>query len=62
MKEFRVNKYITLKLENGKTIIYVNDKRFNQCKFLLLNISVNKISSFDEIGSTPTIGVDLTPI
>jgi len=49
--EFKVNKFITLKLEDGKTNIYVNGKYFNQCKILLLNIPVNKISSFDEIES-----------
>ena len=38
IKEFKVNDYITLKLEDGKTIIYVKGKRFDQCKYLLLNI------------------------
>lgn len=51
MREFKVNEYITLKLENAQTIIYVNGKRFNQCKFLLLNIPVDEIKSFDEIKS-----------
>lgn len=50
-KEFKVNEYITLKLERGKTNIYVKDQLFNQCKFLMLNIPVSKISSFDEIES-----------
>ncbi|NVM54294.1 MAG: leucine-rich repeat domain-containing protein [Candidatus Helarchaeota archaeon] len=50
-KEFKVNEYITLKLEEGKTNIYVKGQLFNQCKFLLLNIPVDKISSFDEIDS-----------
>lgn len=49
--EFKVNKFITLKLEDNKTNIYVNGKYFNQCKILLLDIPVNKISSFDDIGS-----------
>ena len=49
--EFKVNEYITLKLENNETIIYVAGKRFQQCKFLLLNVPVNKISSFDAINS-----------
>lgn len=52
---FKVNQYISLKLEDGKkgkeTVIYVDGKRFNQCKFLLLNIPVDKIKSFDEIDS-----------
>ncbi len=51
MKQFKVNKYITLKLEEGKTNIYLKEELFRQCKFLLLNIPVKKISSFDEIES-----------
>lgn len=37
MQEFKVNDYITLKLENNTTVIYVDNKRFNQCKFLLMD-------------------------
>lgn len=36
---------------DGKTNIYVNDVLFNQCKFLLLEIPVNKVRSFDEVES-----------
>lgn len=50
-KEFKVNKYITLNLEDAQTIIYVNGKSFKQCKFLLLDIPVDKIKSLDEIES-----------
>ena len=54
-KEFKVNEFITLKLERGdlslESVIYVADERFRQCKYLLLNIPINKISSFDEIDS-----------
>lgn len=49
MKEFKVNKYITLKLEENKTNIYVNGALFKQCKFLLLNIPVKNIEDFNEI-------------
>lgn len=52
---FKVNKYISLKLEDGRkgkeTVIYVDGKRFNQCKFLLLNIQIDKIKLFEEIES-----------
>ena len=51
MCEFKVNKYITMKLEDKKTNIYINNEKFHQCKFLLLNIPVEKISTFDEIES-----------
>ncbi|KKM72847.1 hypothetical protein LCGC14_1416420 [marine sediment metagenome] len=51
MKEFNVNEHLTLKLEHKETFIYVNKKKFLQCKILLLNIPVDKISTFDEIQS-----------
>ncbi len=51
MIEFKVNNYITLRLEENRTIIYVDDKPFMQCKSLLLNIPIEEMSSFDEIES-----------
>lgn len=50
-KEFKVNKFLTLKLEETETIIYVKGKRFNQCKFLLLDVPLDKITSLDAIES-----------
>jgi len=49
--EFKVNKYLELKLKNAKTNIYVGGKLFNQCKFLLLNISKDRARDYDEIES-----------
>ncbi len=51
MKEFVVNSFIILRLEEGQTNIYVDDKYFTQCKFLLLDIPVNEIREFDNIES-----------
>ncbi|MFX0012812.1 MAG: hypothetical protein ACFE9R_21045 [Candidatus Hermodarchaeota archaeon] len=51
MDEFKINQYLTLKLEGNRTNIYVNEELFQQCKFLLLEIPIEKISSFDEIES-----------
>jgi len=50
-KEFRINHFLTLKLENKTTNIYVIGKIFTQCKFLLLNIPTDKIHEFDKIES-----------
>ncbi|UCC20185.1 MAG: hypothetical protein JSV62_02560, partial [Promethearchaeota archaeon] len=36
MSEFKVNEFITLKLVKDKTIIYVKNKEFKQCKYILL--------------------------
>jgi len=51
MKEFQVNNFITLKLEDGKTIIYVAGERFQQCKYLLLDVPIENIDPYDEIKS-----------
>ncbi len=51
MREFQVNKYLFLRLEDEGTIIYVGGERFRQCKYLLLNIQVEEIQSLDEIES-----------
>ena len=51
MKEFRVNEYITLKLVDGKTKIYVNNQKFRQCKFLLINIPIEQFDAYEEIKS-----------
>ncbi len=56
MKEFPVNKYITLKLEDNKSEIYVNGRLFRQCKHLLLinpqeQSNQTQIKSIDEAAS-----------
>jgi len=51
MTEYTINKLLVLKLENGKTIIYVNGKRFRQCKRLMINIQKQDIPVYDEIDS-----------
>ena len=51
MKEFRINEYLSLRLERGKTRVYIAGQAFIQCKFLLLNIPITDLQSFDEIDS-----------
>lgn len=51
MNEFKVNDYLTLKLEEEKTNIYVKEVLFNQCKYLMLNIPIEETENFDEIES-----------
>ncbi|MFX1593791.1 MAG: tetratricopeptide repeat protein [Promethearchaeota archaeon] len=50
-KEFRINEFLTLKLEKKTTNIYVNGKVFTHCKFLLINIPLEKVKEFDKIES-----------
>jgi len=35
---FKVNEFLILKLEKGKTNIYIKNRRFNQCKYLIFLI------------------------
>jgi len=55
VSEFRINKYLTLKIEGARTIIYVAGKRFIQCKFLLLNIPISEVESLGELKSLDEI-------
>ena len=48
---FKVNKYITLRLQNGKSIIYVGGKKFQQCKYLLLDLHVDETRDYGDIES-----------
>lgn len=48
---FKINDFLSLKLENSETVIYVKGDRFSICKHLVLNIPIDKISSFNEIQS-----------
>lgn len=51
MSAFIINDFITLKLEDDETKIYVLGEEFIQCKYLLMNIPVQNIEQFDEIDS-----------
>ncbi|HEC39344.1 hypothetical protein LCGC14_0852380 [marine sediment metagenome] len=50
-KIFKVSEYITLKLEDGKTNIYIKSHLFRQCKKLLIQLRFDEIITFDEIDS-----------
>ncbi len=66
MKEFLISKHITLKLENGKTNIYIGGNLTRQCKKLILQIPnkedslLNDINSIDE--SIPLLDKSLQSI
>ncbi len=53
-QEFRINEHITLKLEapfNPGTNIYIDGKRFDQCKKLIIQIPLDKIEDYEDIYS-----------
>jgi hypothetical protein len=51
MKEFVINEHLSLKLEGNETHIYVKGQRFLHCMFLLIEVPIKEISSFNEITS-----------
>lgn len=58
MYEFKVNKYLILRLEDSKTNIYVNDEFFIICKFLLLNIMTEDLISLSDFQSIDEMELD----
>lgn len=57
--EFKINKFIKLKLENGRTVIYVNKIKFLQCKYLLIEIPKDRFIDFDNISSIDDVSESL---
>lgn len=50
-REFRINEHLKLKLIKGQTIIYIDEKPFHQCKYLLLNLTQKDFNNFEHIDS-----------
>ena len=55
---FKINKLLTLKLEEGKSNVYINDLEFTQCKHLKINISENNYKKYYNVNSIDEI-IDL---
>lgn len=51
MLKFTINKFLDLRLEDGKTNVYVNNELFIHCKYILLDIALDKIEEFERISS-----------
>jgi len=51
MIEYEINEFLALKLEEGKTHIYVNGKRFRQCTRLAITIPKQSIPIYNSIDS-----------
>jgi hypothetical protein len=58
-KEFHINKYLSLKLENGATTVYVNGVLFLHCKYLLLDIPIEEMTFIDDLKSIDEASVEL---
>ncbi|MFW9987486.1 MAG: leucine-rich repeat domain-containing protein [Candidatus Odinarchaeota archaeon] len=59
INEYKINPFITLKLENEKTVIYVKDEKFLQCKYLLIEIPKDIIEDFDNFMSIDDVSEKL---
>ncbi len=57
--EYKINDFITLKLEKEKTVIYVKDEKFLQCKYLLIDIPKENFEDFDEFMSIDDVSEKL---
>ncbi|KKM16415.1 hypothetical protein LCGC14_1686080 [marine sediment metagenome] len=52
MLKYKINRFITLKLENNKTRIYINNEEFEfYCKKLFVSIQTDKFADFDNVKS-----------
>lgn len=51
MQKFRINKFLDLRFEDNRTNIYVKNELFRQCKYILLNISVENLDKTLKINS-----------
>jgi small GTP-binding protein len=51
LNTYKINEYLYLKYEHNKTNIYVEKKRFHQCKYLLMNINMDEREKYHDIDS-----------
>ncbi|MFX1569135.1 MAG: leucine-rich repeat domain-containing protein [Promethearchaeota archaeon] len=51
ISQYKINDFITLKLEHGKTVIYVKNEKFLQCKYLLIEIPKENVNDFEDLMS-----------
>ena len=57
--DYKINDFITLKFEKGKSVIYVKDEKFLQCKYLLIEIPEDRINEFDDFRSIDDVSEKL---
>ncbi len=57
--EYKINNFITLKLEQGNTVIYVKNEKFLQCKYLLIEIPKDRIKDFNDFMSIDDVSEKL---
>ncbi|MHA1491397.1 MAG: tetratricopeptide repeat protein [Promethearchaeota archaeon] len=58
---FFINKYLSVHLENKESIIYINGKRFIQCKYLLLSVPIDQMTDLEDLKSIDEVSDVLDP-
>jgi len=51
MLKFTINRFLDLRLEDGRTNIYIKNKLFMHCKYILLNIPIEKLEDLESVDS-----------
>ncbi|KKN27467.1 hypothetical protein LCGC14_0864390, partial [marine sediment metagenome] len=46
---YKINKYLTLKLKGDETVIYIVNEPFEICKYLIINIPVGQVKDIESI-------------
>ena len=49
--EVQLSRHISLKLERGRTNIYVENQLFRQCKSLMIHIPIKRLDKYDDLAS-----------
>jgi len=47
--KFKLNEFLTVWFESGKTVIYVKEKPFIICKYLLMNVPLGEVNDYESI-------------
>ncbi len=50
-RKYEINEFLSLKLLNDKTVIFINNVKFRQCKYILLDIDAKDVEKYSSIRS-----------
>ena len=64
--KFKLNEFLTVWFESGKTVIYVKEKPFSICKYLLMNVPWSEVDDYDSIDQasefySKQLEIEITP-
>jgi len=59
IKEFKVNKYISLKLEKDNSVIYIVNKPLRVCEYILIDYQIEQVTALDKLKSIDELSLSL---